>query len=101
MVSYLIFKMWARDTTFIWTMFDDVCCCSTKNNFNFFVLDRPNPLGGETVRGPMLQSRIHIGSQEGYGIPAVHGMTVGELEIALMKRQWQLVTLHLQILFKW
>ena len=56
-----------------------MCCCSNQNNFNFFVLDRPNPLGGETVRGPMLQSEYISGVGKVAGIPAVHGMTVGEL----------------------
>ena len=70
----------ARYYTFIWTMFDMMCAAAaTKNNFNFFVLDRPNPLGGETVRGPMLQSEYISGVGKVAGIPAVHGMTVGEL----------------------
>ena len=55
----------ARYYTFIWTMFDMMCAAAaTKNSFNFFVLDRPNPLGGETVRGP-ITARIHIGSRKG------------------------------------
>jgi len=42
------------------------------------VLDRPNPLGGVTVDGPILepQFRSFIGL---YPIPLVHGMTIGEL----------------------
>ncbi|MDQ7820869.1 MAG: DUF1343 domain-containing protein [Armatimonadota bacterium] len=44
----------------------------------FVVLDRPNPLGGEQMDGPLLDPRFasFIGV---YPIPAVHGMTVGEL----------------------
>ncbi len=42
------------------------------------VLDRPNPLGGLTVDGPVLepQFRSFIGL---YPVPLVHGMTIGEL----------------------
>ncbi|MGQ0549043.1 MAG: exo-beta-N-acetylmuramidase NamZ family protein [Armatimonadota bacterium] len=42
------------------------------------ILDRPNPLGGLTVDGPVLepQYRSLIGA---YPIPYVHGMTIGEL----------------------
>ena len=42
------------------------------------ILDRPNPLGGLTVDGPILEPpyRSLIGA---YPIPYVHGMTIGEL----------------------
>lgn len=42
------------------------------------VLDRPNPLGGLTIDGPVLepQFRSFIGL---YPVPLVHGMTIGEL----------------------
>ncbi len=44
----------------------------------FVVLDRPNPLGGQMVAGPVLDPRwsSFIGM---YPIPIVHGMTIGEL----------------------
>ncbi len=44
----------------------------------FVVLDRPNPLGGEVVDGPVLdpQWSSFIGM---YPLPILHGMTVGEL----------------------
>jgi len=46
----------------------------------FVVLDRPNPLGGERVDGPVLDPAFtsFIGI---YPIPSVHGMTVGELAL--------------------
>ena len=44
----------------------------------FFVLDRPNPLGGALVQGPMLDADQT--SFTGYlPLPVRHGMTVGEL----------------------
>ena len=44
----------------------------------FIVLDRPNPLGGEKVEGPVLDPKFasFVGQ---YAIPLRHGMTVGEL----------------------
>lgn len=44
----------------------------------FVVLDRPNPLGGERVDGPVLDPAFtsFIGI---FPVPAIHGMTVGEL----------------------
>ena len=42
------------------------------------VLDRPNPLGGEIVEGPVLEERFKtfVGVDN---IPMAHGMTIGEL----------------------
>jgi uncharacterized protein YbbC (DUF1343 family) len=43
-----------------------------------WVLDRPNPLGGETIEGPILEP--HYASFIGlYPLPIRHGLTVGEL----------------------
>ena len=44
----------------------------------FYVLDRPNPLGGLYVSGFMLESahRSFVGQ---VAVPVVHGLTVGEL----------------------
>ncbi len=44
----------------------------------FVVLDRPNPIGGEAVAGPVLDPRwkSFMGM---YALPVVHGMTIGEL----------------------
>ncbi|GAA4708325.1 exo-beta-N-acetylmuramidase NamZ domain-containing protein [Brevibacillus fulvus] len=46
----------------------------------FLVLDRPNPLGGEQVEGPVLDPRFQsfVGV---FPIPVRHGMTVGELAL--------------------
>jgi uncharacterized protein YbbC (DUF1343 family) len=43
-----------------------------------YVLDRPNPINGVAVEGPMLEEKYK--SMIGYGLrPIRHGMTVGEL----------------------
>ncbi|MCM3087477.1 DUF1343 domain-containing protein [Bhargavaea ginsengi] len=49
-----------------------------EQDIPFIVLDRPNPLGGEKVEGPVLDPEFasFVGQ---YAIPLRHGMTVGEL----------------------
>ena len=51
---------------------------AAKANLAFFVLDRPNPIGGVAVEGPALASGYEsfCGAHD---IAARHGMTVGEL----------------------
>ena len=51
---------------------------AAKRKIGVVVLDRPNPLGGSVVDGPMLQEKWR--SYIGYlNVPYCHGMTVGEL----------------------
>lgn len=49
-----------------------------ENDIEFMVLDRPNPIGGYDVQGPVLDPDYSsfVGL---YPIPLRHGMTVGEL----------------------
>jgi len=51
---------------------------AAKHNLGFVVLDRPNPIGGVEVAGPMLDA-----GRESFvayhRLPVRHGMTVGEL----------------------
>lgn len=51
---------------------------AAKYNIEVIVLDRPNPIGGDLVDGPMLDPEMR--SFLGYiNIPYCHGMTIGEL----------------------
>jgi uncharacterized protein YbbC (DUF1343 family)/CubicO group peptidase (beta-lactamase class C family) len=51
---------------------------SAKKGIAFYVLDRPNPLTGSTVQGPVMDKDLR--SFVGYfPMPVRHGMTVGEL----------------------
>ena len=51
---------------------------AAKWNIKVIVLDRPNPLGGTMVEGPMLEEPLR--SFVGYiNVPYCHGMTIGEL----------------------
>jgi uncharacterized protein YbbC (DUF1343 family) len=51
---------------------------AAKHNIAFYVLDRPNPLGGEIVEGPVLDADKT--SFTGYFVlPVRYGLTIGEL----------------------
>lgn len=51
---------------------------AAKHNIAFYVLDRPNPIGGEIVEGPMLDADQT--SFVGYfPLPVRYGLTIGEL----------------------
>jgi uncharacterized protein YbbC (DUF1343 family) len=67
----------SRSYTYISTL---KMCMEVCSDFNIelVVLDRPNPLGGERIEGPMLER----GYESFVGlipVPYVHGMTMGEL----------------------
>lgn len=69
----------ARAYTYISTMALAMQAAAAHDKL-FVVLDRPNPLGGERVDGPVLDPAFasFIGI---YPVPAVHGMTIGELAL--------------------
>lgn len=66
-----------RYYTYIYTM-AYAMEAAKENNIPIIVLDRPNPLGGLSVDGPVLEPEFSsfVGM---YPIPTKHGMTVGEL----------------------
>lgn len=66
-----------RPYTYIYTM-AYAMAAAKENNIPFIVLDRPNPMGGELIEGPILLENYtsFIGL---YPIAYIHGMTVGEL----------------------
>ena len=72
-----LFDVGARAYTFVWTAILAMQACA-ENRRRFVVLDRPNPIGGSMVEGPVLDPayRSFIGL---YPIPMRHGLTVGEL----------------------
>jgi len=51
---------------------------AAKHNIAFFVLDRPNPINGEIVEGPMLDSD-KTGFVAYFPVPVRYGLTIGEL----------------------
>ncbi len=74
---YDIQDIGARSYTFINTM-ALAMEAAAENNIEFIVLDRPNPLTGNTVEGNVLDEKFKsfVGQ---YPIPYVYGMTCGEL----------------------
>jgi uncharacterized protein YbbC (DUF1343 family) len=88
-----------RFYTFITTM--GYCMeAAAKHHIAFFVLDRPDPLGGERIEGPMLDpSRI---SFVGYfRMPLVYGMTLGELAQMFNAENKTGVELHVVEMKNW
>jgi uncharacterized protein YbbC (DUF1343 family) len=67
----------ARYYTFIWTL--DLClaACQEKNKA-VVILDRPNPIGGHIIEGPVLDVSFtsFVGQRP---LPIRHGMTIGEI----------------------
>lgn len=68
-----------RFYTYIYTM-AYAMEAAAEQDIPFIVLDRPNPIGGEIVEGPVLDPRFSsfVGL---YPIALRHGMTVGELAL--------------------
>lgn len=77
LLIYDIQDIGSRSYTYIATMFYAMEEAA-KRNITFLVLDRPNPINGTTVDGPIMgeQWRSSIGYID---VPYCHGMTVGEL----------------------
>lgn len=74
---YDIQDIGSRSYTYITTLFY-VMEEAAKKKIPVIVLDRPNPINGVTIDGPMLEESLR--SMVGYiNIPYCHGMTVGEL----------------------
>ena len=67
----------ARIYTYIYTMANCLRACA-KFGVEAIVCDRPNPIGGRDVEGPMLVPGFEsfVGQ---FPIPMRHGMTIGEL----------------------
>ncbi len=74
-----LFDVGSRYYTFIYTLaycLEVAALTKTK----VIILDRPNPLGGQFIEGPILDTafKSFVGL---YPIPVCHGMTVGELAL--------------------
>ncbi|MBQ1185689.1 MAG: DUF1343 domain-containing protein, partial [Muribaculaceae bacterium] len=78
---YDIQDIGCRSYTFISTMGKAMEACA-ENGVKFVVLDRPNPLGGEKVEGPLVEIGYKSFVSQ-YPIPYVYGLTAGELALLL------------------
>lgn len=75
-----------RSYTFISTMGLAMQACG-EAGIEFIVLDRPNPLGGERIEGPMVTEEFRSFVSQ-YDIPYVYGMTMGELAGMINAERW-------------
>jgi uncharacterized protein YbbC (DUF1343 family) len=71
----------ARYYTFIWTL-AKLMEVATRTRTPVWVLDRPNPIDGITLEGPLVnpQFRSFVGL---YSLPVRHGLTIGEVALWL------------------
>jgi uncharacterized protein YbbC (DUF1343 family) len=88
-----------RFYTFITTM--GYCMeAASKHQIAFFVLDRPDPLGGEKIQGPMLDPERM--SFVGYfRMPVIYAMTLGELAQMFNAENKTGVELHIIAMKNW
>jgi uncharacterized protein YbbC (DUF1343 family) len=75
-----------RSYTYISTMGVAMEACA-EAGLEFIVLDRPNPLGGLRVEGPMLEDKFRSFVSQ-WDVPYVYGMTCGELARMINGERW-------------
>lgn len=80
-----------RVYTFIWTLLECLRSCA-EQHVAVVVLDRPNPLGGFVVEGPIL-NRLYRSFVGGCEIPMRHALTIGEVAKFLVFHQCRRVDL--------
>lgn len=75
-----------RSYTFVSTMINVMEACAQWNK-TLWILDRPNPLGGQIVDGNILEENIRsfVGI---IPVPYVHGCTFGELALMANSEHW-------------
>ncbi len=73
---------------------------AAKRNIAFFVLDRPNPLGGDIVEGPLLDAdkTNFVGY---FPMPVRYGLTIGELAQLLNAENHIGADLHVVAMKNW
>lgn len=88
-VDVLLFDMQdvgARFYTYNATL-GNIIEAAAPENVSVWILDRPNPAGGNLISGWMMQRRFKsfVGA---YPIPMAHGMTLGELAKMMVGEHW-------------
>lgn len=88
-----------RIYTFVWTVLECLHACSAAG-IAVVVLDRPNPIGGDVVEGPMLDPEFQsfVGNAP---IPMRHALTLGELALLLADEQRIDCELHVVTMHGW
>ena len=76
----------SRYYTYVSTLTNIMSVCA-EIDLPLYVLDRPNPIGGEYIEGPILN--LEYSSFVGmHPIPIRHGMTIGELAFMINELGW-------------
>jgi len=89
----------SRCYTFIWTM--ELCMhACLKAGKSLVVLDRPNPLGGLHIEGPVLDMTYSsfVGQRP---LPVRHGMTIGEIGSYLKNEFYPSMDFHVITMQGW
>jgi uncharacterized protein YbbC (DUF1343 family) len=73
---------------------------AAKRNIAFFVLDRPNPLGGEIVEGPMLDDD-KTSFVAYFPLPVRYALTIGELAQLFNNEKQMHCDLHVIAMKNW
>ncbi len=81
-----------RFYTYVSTMRNCLEAAAAKN-LRFVVLDRPNPIGGIAMEGPLLAAGA-TDFVAAYNVPLRHGLTAGEFARMLVGEQGLAVDLH-------
>lgn len=89
----------SRYYTFIWTMELCLQACYEENKA-VVILDRPNPLSGTLIEGPVLRE-VHASFVGLRPLPVRHGMTIGEMGIYLRDRFYPSLFLHVITMKNW
>lgn len=76
-----------RSYTFLATL-GLVMEAAAEQDKEVIVLDRPNPLGGLRVEGPLLEDARAASFVAPYPVPYVHGLTLGELARMINGERW-------------
>jgi uncharacterized protein YbbC (DUF1343 family) len=75
-----------RSYTFVSTMGVAMDACG-EFGVEFVVLDRPNPLGGNRIEGPMVENKFRSFVSK-WDVPYVYGLTCGELALMINGEGW-------------
>src|SRR5262245_15719962 len=88
-----------RVYTFAWTIQNCLKACAAAE-IPVLILDRPNPIGGDSAAGPLLASGFEsfVG---GASIPLRHGLTLGELARLMNNEQQIGAALEVTLMSGW
>ncbi len=88
-------RFYTYETTMLYAMEE-----AAKEQIPFYVLDRPDPLTGNHVEGPMLDAD-KLSFVGGYPLPLRHGLTMGELATLENAEKHVGANLHIVRMLDW